>query len=165
MQLFTMDADGSNVKRLTDAPNCYNGGPFFSPDATKVIFRADRKEKHRLQLYVINSDGTGEKALTAEDKWVSVLGTKFWYKDGKHSIIPFTGADNRSSSEIELNWPNYDLWWMNLENGKRTRITFAPGADVLPVFSPDYTKVMWTRSPDGRSPSQLYIADFTPPKE
>ena len=42
---------------------------------------------------------------------------------------------------------------------------FAPGPDVLPVFSPDYTKLMWTRSPDGRSPSQLYIADFTPPKE
>ena len=61
--------------------------------------------------------------------------------------------------------PTRNHYWMNLESGKKTRITFAPGADVLPVFSPDYTKVMWTRSPDGRSPSQLYIADFTPPKE
>jgi TolB protein len=157
VQLFTMNADGTNAKRLTDAPNCYNGGPFFSPDATKVIFRADRKEKHRLQLYVINSDGTGEKALTSEDKWV--FWAPFWYKDGKHII--YTGADHSN----ELVRPNYDLWWMTLETGKKTRITFAPGADVLPVFSPDYTKVMWTRSPDGRSPSQLYIADFTPPKE
>ncbi|MBN9121979.1 MAG: PD40 domain-containing protein [Planctomycetes bacterium] len=157
VQLFTMNADGSNVKRLTDAPNCYNGGPFFSPDGTKVVFRADRKEKHRLQLFVINSDGTGEKALTNDDKWV--YWAPYWYKDGKHII--YTGADHSN----ELVRPNYDLHWMNLDTGKRTRITFAPGPDVLPVFSPDSTKVMWTRSPDGRSPSQLYIADFTPPKE
>jgi Tol biopolymer transport system component len=54
---------------------------------------------------------------------------------------------------------------MNTDTGKTTRITFAPGQDVLPMFSPDYTKVMWTSSRDGRSPTQLYIADFTPPKE
>ena len=48
---------------------------------------------------------------------------------------------------------------------KPVRITFAPGQDVLPVFSPDSTKVMWTSSRDGRSPTQLYIADFTPPKD
>lgn len=156
VQLFTMDADGKNVKRITDAANCYNGGPFFSPDGKQVVFRADRKEKDRLQLYVINSDGTGEKALTAEEKWV--FWAPYWYKDGKHII--YTAADHSN----ELARPNYDLYWMDLASGKRTQVTFAPGADVLPVFSPDYAKVMWTRSPDGRSPSQLFIADFTPPK-
>ena len=54
---------------------------------------------------------------------------------------------------------------MNLETGKTTRITHAPGQDVLPVFSPDFTRLMWTTSRDGRSPTQLYIADFIPPKE
>jgi TolB protein len=71
----------------------------------------------------------------------------------------------QNSKTTEAGLPTLDLYWMNIETGKRTRITFAPGPDVLPVFSPDYTKVMWTRSPDGRSASQLYIADFTPPKE
>ena len=59
----------------------------------------------------------------------------------------------------------FTIGLMNLETGKTTRITFAPGADVLPVFSPDCAKVMWTSNRDGRLPSQLYIADFTPPKE
>ncbi|MCI0700328.1 MAG: biopolymer transporter Tol [Planctomycetia bacterium] len=156
VQLFTMNADGTNAKRLTDAPNCYNGGPFFSPDGTKVIFRADRKEKDRLQLYVINSDGTGEKALTAEDKWV--FWAPFWYKDNKHII--YTAADHSKP----LMAPNYDLYWMNIESGKKTRITFAPGQDVLPVFGPNYDKVMWTSSRTA-GPAQLFIADFTPPKE
>src|SRR5262245_11720028 len=32
VQLYIMDADGQNARQLTQAPNCYNGGPFFSPD-------------------------------------------------------------------------------------------------------------------------------------
>ncbi len=157
VHLFIMNADGSGARQITKASNCYNGGPFFSPDGKQVIFRSDRKEKDRLQLYVINADGTGEKALTTDDKWV--YWAPYWYKDGKHII--YTAADHTN----ELARPNYDLYWMSLQNGKTTRITFAPGQDVLPVFSPDYKKVLWTSSRDGRSPTQLYIADFTPPKE
>jgi Tol biopolymer transport system component len=156
VELFTMNADGTGAKQLTHAPGCYNGGPFFSPDGSKVVFRADRKEKDRLQLYVINSDGTGERALTDNDKWV--YWAPYWFKDGKHII--YTAADHSDPTAR----PNYDLYWMNTETGKTTRITFAPGQDVLPVFSPDGTKVMWTSSRDGRSPTQLWIADFTPPK-
>jgi hypothetical protein len=36
---------------------------------------------------------------------------------------------------------------------------------VLPVFSPDGTRVMWTSTRDGWQPAQLDIADFRPPKE
>jgi TolB protein len=157
LNLYIMDADGGNVRELTKTKDCYNGGPFLSPDGKKVIFRSDRKEKDRLQLYVINADGTGEKALTDNDKWV--YWAPFWYKDGKHII--YTAADHSD----ETARPNYDLYWMNIETGKAKRITYAPGQDVLPVFSPDYSKVMWTSSRDGRSPTQLWIADFTPPKD
>ena len=58
LELYIMDADGKNVRQLTNAPGCYNGGPFFSPDGKQVIFRSDRKKKDHLQLYVINADGT-----------------------------------------------------------------------------------------------------------
>lgn len=157
LNLYIMQSDGSKVRQLTKTKDCYNGGPFFSPDGSKVIFRSDRKEKDRLQLYVINSDGTGEKALSDNDKWV--YWAPYWYKDNKHII--YTAADHTDA----MARPNYDLYWMNIETGKITRITHAPGADVLPVFSPDYSKVMWTTSRDGRQPTQLWIADFTAPKE
>jgi Tol biopolymer transport system component len=156
MELYIMDADGKNVRQLTQAPGCYNGGPFFSPDGKKVIFRSDRKRKDHLQLYVINADGTGEKALTDDENWV--FWAPYWHKDGKHII--YTAADHSDPSKR----PNYDLYWMNIDNGNKTRLTFAPGADVLPVFSPDYAKMMWTSNRDGRSPTQLYLADFVAPK-
>lgn len=157
LELFIMNADGSNVRQLTKAPGCYNGGPFFSPDGKKVIFRSDRKKKDQLQIYVINTDGSGEKALTDDDNWV--FWAPYWYKDSRHII--YTAADHSNP----LARPNYDLYWMNIETGKKVRLTFAPGADVLPVFSPDYTKIMWTSNRDGRSPTQLYMADFVVPME
>jgi Tol biopolymer transport system component len=155
LELYVMDADGKNVRKLTGAPGCYNGGPFFSPDGKRLIFRSDRKKKDHLQLYVINSDGTGERALTDNLDWV--YWAPYWYKDGKH--IVYTAADHTRLP------PNYDLYWMNLATGKTVRLTYAPGADVLPVFSPDGKKLLWTSTRDGRQSPQLYIADFVPPKE
>jgi Tol biopolymer transport system component len=156
LELYVMDADGKNVRQLTHAPNCYNGGPFFSPDGKRVVFRSDRKKKDHLQLYVINADGTGERALTDDTSWV--FWAPYWYKDGKH--IVYTAADHSNP----LARPNYDLYWLNVETGKKVRLTYAPGADVLPVFSPDGRRLMWT-STRGDGSSQLFIADFAPPKD
>ncbi len=157
LELYIMDAGGGNVRKLTHAPGCYNGGPFFSPDGKRVIFRSDRKKKDHLQLYVIDADGSGERALTDDLRWV--YWAPFWYKDGKHII--YTAADH-SNPAVR---PNYDLWWMNVETGKTVRVTYAPGQDVLPAFSRDGTKVMWTSTRDGRQPAQLYRADFIKPTE
>ncbi len=157
LELYIMDADGKNVRKLTNTPNCYNGGPFFSPDGKRVIFRSDRKEKDRLQIYVINVDGTGERALTNNDKWV--YWAPYWYKDNQHII--YTAADHSNPKAR----PNYDIYWMDIETGKTTRLTFNPGADVLPVFSPDYKKIMWTSNRGGNAGSQLYIGEFEPPKD
>jgi TolB protein len=157
LQLYIMDADGKNARKLTNAPNCYNGGPFFSSDGKRVIFRSDRKEKDRLQIYVINADGTGEKALTDNDKWV--YWAPYWYKDGRHII--YTAADHGNP----MVRPNYDVYWMNIDTGKTVRLTYSPGQDVLPVFSPDCKRIMWTSVRDGNPSSQLYIADFIEPNQ
>ncbi len=157
LELYIMDRDGKNVRKLTNAPGCYNGGPFFSPDGKRVIFRSDRQKPDYLQLYVINADGTGEKQLTDDPNWVQW--GPYWHPDGKHII--YAGADHSDPTAR----PNYDLYWMNVDTGKKVRITHAPGADVLPVFSPDGKRLMWTSTRDGKQPAQLWMADFTPPKE
>src|SRR5262249_29043813 len=68
---------------------------------------------------------------------------------------------SRSRSEKST---NYDIYWMDIEMGKKARLTHAPGADVLPVFSPDGKKLMWTSTRTKSGVAQLFIADFTPPK-
>jgi Tol biopolymer transport system component len=57
-----------------------------------------------------------------------------------------------------------------LENGRPapgpiTRITDHSSADVLPVFSPDGKRLMWTSNRGDDHASQLWIADFDLPTE
>lgn len=154
LELYIMNADGSGVRKLTNSPGCYNGGPFFSPDGKRVIFRSDRKKKDYLQIYVINADGTGERALTDTE---GVNWGPYWYPDGKHII--YAAADHSDPTAR----PNYDLWWMNVDTGKKVRLTYAPASDVLPVFSPDGKQLLWTSTRGGSA--QLFLADFVPPQE
>jgi Tol biopolymer transport system component len=155
LELYIMDSDGSNVRKLTNAPNCYNGGPFFSPDGKRLIFRADREKKDQLQIRVIGVDGKNEAKLTDLN---GVAWGPYWHPDNRHII--YSGADHSNPAAR----PNYDLWWMDVDTKVTKRITFAPGADVLPVFTPDGKKLMWTSTRDGKMPgSQLFLADFVKP--
>lgn len=159
--LFVMNADGSGLRRLNDAPG-YDGGPFVSPNGRWVVFRSDRKQEGFLQIYVIGIDGRHETALTDN---VGVNWAPYWHPT--ESYIIWTGADH-SQPGVR---PNYDLWLMKYEvrgdeflPGAVTRITDHPSADVLPVFSPDGRRLMWTSNRTAGGESQLFIADFTLPE-
>ncbi len=58
-----MNADGSNVKQLTDVPG-YDGGTFFSPDGKKIIWRRFGQDGHTADVYTMNIDGSNEKKIT-----------------------------------------------------------------------------------------------------
>ena len=56
---------------------------------------------------------------------------------------------------MELDWTD-----TKFQGGKATQITFSEKADVLPVFSPDGKKLMWTSTRNEEKTSQLWIADW-----
>jgi TolB protein len=159
--IYVMDADGANVRQLTNFPG-YNGGPFTSPDGKFVVYRSDRKKEGYLQLHVLGLDGTNDAELTDN---VGVNWAPYWHP--KEPYIIWTGADHSDPHAK----PNYDLWLMKygvvdgkIVPGHVWRITDHPAADVLPVFSPDGSKLMWTSNRTEDHTSQLFIADFEAPK-
>ena len=159
--LYLMDRDGTNVRQLTNDEG-YDGGPFFSPDGQWIVYRTDRLRKDYLQIHAIGVDGAHDVALTAGE---SVNWAPYWHPT--LPLIVWAGADHRDHTRR----PNYDLWLLLYTvdggvlrgEGEPIRITSHAGADVLPVFSPTGTRLMWTstRSEDGSS--QLWIADFAWP--
>ncbi len=160
--LYIMQADGSDVRQLTHEKG-YNGGPFFSPDQKWVIYRSDRKKEGFLQIHAIAVDGTHDTALT--DNAGGINWAPYWHPSKPYII--WSGADHSDPSAR----PNYDLWLMKFEikegaiqPGPITRITDNPAADVLPAFSPDGKRLMWTSNRAADHTSQLFIADFKLPE-
>jgi Tol biopolymer transport system component len=54
----------------------------------------------------------------------------------------------------------YDLWLINDDGDMLERITYHPGPDILPVFSPDGRRLMWTCRRGDDPKTQIYIADW-----
>jgi Tol biopolymer transport system component len=156
-EIYVMNADGTDQKRLTSGKG-YDGGPFFSPDGKSIVYRGDRRgdDKMNLQLRLINADGADDRALTDNQlfNWCP-----FWHASGK--AIIFTRADHELRAKGER--PNYDLYLITPDGKTVARITDNPASDVLPVFSPDGKKLMWTSKRNGLSEAQVFIADFKLP--
>jgi Tol biopolymer transport system component len=157
LELFAMRADGSCVVRLTRKSG-YDGGPFFSPDGKRIVYRSDRAQNNLLQVYVadIVFDRAGnilgirnEQQLTRD---ANVNWGPYWHPDGKH-IIYSTSAHGHA---------NYELYIMRANGSRKKRITFANGADVLPAFSPDGKYLMWASKRNGK-PTQVWVARFVMP--
>ncbi len=158
LELFIMNADGSEPRQLTNAKG-YDGGPFFSPDNKWIIFRSDRDKEHMLQLYAISVDGKQEVQLTKNLDQVNWA--PYFHPTGKYII--WGGADYSKGPT----GANFDLFTMEIDynddtfkGGEITRITAHKGADILPVFNPDGTKLMWTSTRSENGKSQLFLADW-----
>jgi Tol biopolymer transport system component len=151
MNLYICKTDGSEVRQLTHTRDCYNGGPFFSPDGEHIVFRADPTEQHYLQLFLIRSDGTAVRQLTSNK---AVNWAPYWHPNGK--MIAYTTSKHGHKA--------YEIYLLNIETNEEYRLTHNPSFDGLPSFSRDGKQMAWT-SKRGDGTSQVYIADFWAPSK
>lgn len=149
--LYIMDADGSNVRRLTDAPG-YDGGPFFSADGSRIVWRRFNTEGTLADIYTMAPDGSDVRRLT---DFGSMSWAPYFHPSGDYVIF----AGNKFGFE------NFELFLVDAQGEKEpVRVTDTPGFDGLPVFSPDGKRLAWTSTRyapgAGRNGGQLYLADW-----
>jgi Tol biopolymer transport system component len=146
-ELYIMNADGSGKKKLTDVPG-YDGGPFFSPDGERIIWRRFSEDGHSADVYTMNIDGTDEKRIT---DFGCLSWAPFYHPSGDYIVW----AANK------LGYGNFEVFMTDVNGLKEpVRVTYTDKFDGLPVFSPDGKKMVWTsaRTADGKA--QLFIADW-----
>lgn len=89
LELYVMDADGSNRKQVTNFGKA-SFAPFFHPNGKQIIFSSNINSKNGrdFDIYLINIDGTGLEQVTYNE---SFDGFPVFTRDGKHLIF----ASNR----------------------------------------------------------------------
>ena len=145
--IYIMNADGSGVKRLTDTPG-YDGGPFFSPDGQRIIWRRFTEDGLTADIHTMNLDGGGVRRLT---DFNSMAWAPFYHPSGSYVIF----TSNKHG------FANFELFIVDVEGRHEpVRVTTADGFDGLPVFSPDGTQLCWTSNRTPEEHSQLFLAQW-----
>ena len=63
-EIYIMRADGSQVRRLTNAAG-YDGGPFFFPDGSRIIWRRFDEQGLIADVWTAKPDGTDARQITS----------------------------------------------------------------------------------------------------
>lgn len=137
IDIYIMDADGSNVKRLTHT-NSYDGGPFFSPDGKRIVWRRFSENGQEAEIFTMNIDGSDQKQLTRLNK---MSWAPFYHPSNQYIIFATNVQGHR----------NFELYIVDIDGKKEpVRVTEEDGFDGLPVFTPDGQYITWTsdRTPD-----------------
>lgn len=146
MDIYIMNADGSNVKRLTTSSG-YDGGPFFSSDGKKITWRRFSESGASAEIFTMDIDGSNQKQVTRLN---SMSWAPFFHPSGDYIIFNTTVGG----------YSNFELFIVDTEGLKEPkRVTFAEGFDGLATFSPDAKKITWSHKNE-KGESQIYIGDW-----
>jgi Tol biopolymer transport system component len=143
--IMRADADGSGVRRLTSVPG-YDGGPFFSPDGKRIVWRRFDERGLLADVWTMNLDGTDQRQITG-------FGAMSWapYIHPSGSYIVF--------SSNKLGFENFELFLVDIDGKKEPiRVTHSDGFDGLPVPSPDGRQLAWTSNRAGGREGQIFLA-------
>ncbi len=145
--IYVMDADGGNQRKLTTGGNG-DWGASFAPSGDTVVFASTRTGHG--DLYAIDLAGKGPyRRLTQTES--------------EREMIPAFNADGNKIAFVAEREGGRDIWVMDPDGSRQTRVTRNLSGAWQPRFSVDrelyaaigYFTVAW--SPDGRSLAYTHV--------
>ena len=185
LEIYVMDGDGSNQRRVTVHP-ARDSLPAWSPDGKKIAFVSNRNNanKDHKQIWVIDADGKNPIRLT--DGLVDTYPD--WSPDGTRivydahpagiTVMDADGKDKRLLTRVGVH-PSWSpdgkriafisgvdvinhVFVMDADGGNRTQLTHDFVRKRLPSWSHDGKRiayvgdnVIWVVDSDGENPRQL----------
>jgi Tol biopolymer transport system component len=167
IDLYVMDRDGGNVRRLTDKPG-YDGGAFFSPDCSKIIWRASRPQgkalddfkallsknlvrPSKLEIFVADADGSNVVQVT---------------NNGAANFAPYMHPDNQRllfvSNKNDPKGRNFDIFLIRVDGTGEQQVTHNPTFDGFPMWTHDGRRLAFAsnRNNSRRGETNIFVADW-----
>ncbi len=128
--VFIMNADGSDQRRLTTKGHSYGGA--LSKDGTKLVYdSASNPDANSFEIYVMNSDGTDAKRLTGNNS---------------QDVYPTWSPDGNRIAFFSNRGGDWSIWTMNQDGGDLNELVRGSNEPASPVaWSPNGT-IAWVRT-------------------
>ncbi len=186
LELFVMDADGSNQMNLTKRDPANDSSPAWSPDGGQIAFASSRSRDW--DIWVMRADGSSPVNRTnaagddTQPAW-SRDGTRIAFmsnRDGANDIyvmnadgsgqrrLTFDGADNMAPSwspdDRRIGFTSrrggtYDVMLMDADGGRPTNLTNHGANDTGATWSPDGSRIAFRTDRDGNFEIYSVAAD------
>ena len=154
-EIYVMDADGGNQRRLTNNPTS-DYAPSWSPDGKWIAFVSHR-DGHvdangwiTSEVYVMDADGGNPRNLTDHPERDSAPS---WSPDGKR--IAFESDRDAGREDPH----NYEIYVMDADGNNPQNLTNSPEEDRYPSWSPDGKRIVFSAVRDGHFKNNLNITD------
>jgi TolB protein len=145
-EIYTAKPDGSDLRRLSNAPNSYNAESTISRDGKKIVFTSTRNGD--LDIYTMNTDGSDVRQLTHE---LGYDGGAFFSDDGKK--IVYRSQQPKTPEEIAeykdllsrglIRPGNLEIWVMDGDGSHKRQITHNGAANFAPYFFPGSKRIIF----------------------
>lgn len=172
LEIYVMDADGTNQIRLTNHPET-DLAPSWSPDGGRIAFSSNRNGGN-YQIYVMHSNGKNIRRLTDGDydwspawspdgQWIAFHSRRGEEKAKIYVVAPDGTnlqrlAGDIPSSDIEAAWSpdsqriafasyrgdrSAEIYLMDADGANHQRLTHDEATDREPAWSPDGSKLVF----------------------
>ncbi len=169
LEIYSIRVDGSDLRRLTHEVG-YDGGPFFSPDGSRIVYRAHHPtdpdeiaDYQRLlgeglirpglvDIWVMDADGSNKTRIT--DNGAANF-APFFHPSGEKIIFSSNMHDPQGRS--------FELFMVGLDGRGLERITVHPEFDGFPMWSPvDPGTLVFASNRGGsvRGETNVFLADW-----
>jgi TolB protein len=144
LDIYSANADGSDVQRLTDAPG-RDFEPAWSPDGATIVFSSDRDDPDNAQLYLMDADGSNQRRLPSpltDDQ----VGAR-WSPDGQWILF--------HSNPLVDGLPRFEIFKIRPDGSDLTQLTNIRGNNFMADWSPDGERIVFASQRDGNR--ELYV--------
>ncbi len=144
VELYVMNADGTDLRRLTSTPGV-EGSPSWTADGRQIVYASNATGN--FQIWVIDADGSDPRQLTQEPA---------------SNFQPAVSPDGRTIAFTSDRDGNYDIYLMSIDGSNQRNFTRSQVHETTPVWFPDgrlaYLVPETTR---GQVTSRVMLADST----
>jgi Tol biopolymer transport system component len=141
-EIFTMNADGTNLQQLTVNSARNDAHPAWSPDGMRIAFTGTRQDPvsdvFHEEVVIMNADGSGEVAITNHPLYDA---TPAWSSADR--IAFQTNRDHPEARPFDDVFPD-EIYTIRPDGSDLRRVTNNAQDDIHPDWSPNGTRIAYS---------------------